>query len=174
MNNRSFSRDSATRESSALDRLLRYGPLFLWMVFISFASTNDFSALNTSRVVGPILLWLKPDLTDAQLTAIHFAVRKLAHFTEYGLLAFLASRTFLTSSLSFLRRHWFLWATVLVLVYSLIDEFHQTFVPSRSGSIYDSAIDTIGGLTVLLIVRAYHKRSAEPAHKSQRRAGRRD
>ncbi len=158
MHNRSSSRDLQPRKTSTSQRIFRYGPLVLWMIFISYASTNDFSSLNTSRVLGPLLLWLKSDLTEAQLATIHFILRKLGHFTEYGLLALLASRTFMTSSLSFIRRHWFLWATLLVLVYSLIDEFHQSFVPTRTASIYDSAIDFIGGLTVLLIVWAYDRR----------------
>ena len=161
MINRSLSRDAEKRETSALHRSLRYGPLLLWMMFISFASTNEFSSLNTSEVVRPLVLWLLPNLNEVQLAAIHLSIRKLAHFAEYGLLAFLASRAFATSSFPFIRRHWFRWGLLLVVLYSLIDEFHQSFVPSRSGSIFDSAIDVIGGLTVLLIVRVYHRRAEE-------------
>jgi VanZ family protein len=42
---------------------------------------------------------------------------------------------------------------VLVVVYALIDEYHQSFVPSRTGTIYDSLIDMAGGLTALLVVK---------------------
>ncbi len=38
--------------------------------------------MNTSRVIGPILLWLFPGITPETLAAIHFAIRKLAHFGE--------------------------------------------------------------------------------------------
>jgi VanZ family protein len=41
----------------------------------------------------------------------------------------------------------------LVVTYALMDEYHQTFVPSRTGSIYDSFINMAGGLTALLIIR---------------------
>ena len=40
----------------------------------------------------------------------------------------------------------------LVVVYALLDEYHQSFVPSRTASIFDSFIDMAGGLTALLLV----------------------
>ena len=48
-----------------------------------------------------------------------------------------------------------------MVIYGLLDEFHQSFVPSRTASIYDSAIDVAGGLTVLLIFRLYSKNHRE-------------
>jgi VanZ family protein len=47
---------------------------------------------------------------------------------------------------------------LIVVCYALLDEFHQSFVPSRSASIYDSAVDVVGGLTVLLILKLCDKR----------------
>jgi VanZ family protein len=138
-------------------RLWRYGPLLLWIVFIWFASTSRFSADNTSQLVRPILLLLFPNLSEAQLAVAHFLTRKAGHFTEYAVLAFLARRAFITSSSAFVQQHWFQLGLLLVAIYALIDEFHQSFVPSRTPSIYDSAIDVAGGLTVLLIARLYGK-----------------
>lgn len=128
------------------------------MVFISVASTAEFSSINTSRFIGPFLLWLFPDLSESRLAAIHFLVRKAAHFTEYAILAFLSRRAFITSSKAFINRHWFELGLLLIASYALLDEFHQSFVPSRTASIYDSAIDMAGGLTVLLIFKLYDKR----------------
>jgi VanZ family protein len=138
-------------------RLWQYGPLALWILFIWFASTAEFSAENTSAIVRPILLWLFPNLSEARLAAIHFLTRKAAHFSEYAVLAFLARRAFITSANEFLRRYWFQLSLLLVVCYALIDEFHQSFVPSRTASIYDSAIDVAGGLTVLLIFKFYFR-----------------
>ena len=42
----------------------------------------------------------------------------------------------------------------LVVVYALLDEYHQSFVPSRTASIFDSLIDMAGGLTVLIFIRS--------------------
>ena len=143
--------------SSARGRLWRYGPLILWMLFISFASTAEFSAVNTSTILRPLVLWFVPTLSEAQVAAIHFLLRKLGHFTEYAVLAFLARRAFITSSRTLLRQHWFQWALWLVVIYGLLDEFHQSFVPSRTASVYDSAVDVAGGLTVLLLFKLRDK-----------------
>ena len=143
--------------SSTRQRLRRYGPLLLWLVFISLASTAEFSAANTSRLVRPLLLWLFPNISEARLAAAHFLTRKAAHFTEYAVLAFLARRAFITSSHAFIQRLWFQLAFLLVVIYALVDEFHQSFVPSRTASIYDSVIDIGGGLTILLIFKFYSK-----------------
>lgn len=158
---------------STRQRLWRYGPLVLWIIFISFASTSEFSAANTSQVLRPLLLWFFPNLSEAQLAAAHFLTRKAAHFTEYGVLAFLARRAFISSAQVFLRRYWFQVAMVLVVIYALLDEFHQSFVPSRTPSIYDSAIDAAGGLAVLILFKICRKTARENELKRQADATRR-
>jgi VanZ family protein len=161
MNKENISGNGGTARSSTRQRVWRYGPLLLWMLFISFASTSEFSAENTSQIVRPILLWLFPNISEARLAAIHFLTRKAAHFTEYAVLAFLARRAFITSASAFIHRYWFQLGLLLVVIYALLDEYHQSFVPSRTPSIYDSAIDVAGGLTVLLLCNLYGKRAAE-------------
>ena len=126
--------------------LSRYLPLVVWLAFISYASSDSFNASNTSRIIGPLVLWLFPNTSPETMETIHFITRKIAHFTEYAILGFLAARAFRTYD------RWFLISAVLVVVYALIDEYHQSFVPSRTASIFDSLIDMSGGLTALLIV----------------------
>ena len=130
-----------------------YLPLIAWLAFISFASSNNFSASNTSRIIGPLVLWLFPNTTPETLATIHFITRKIAHFTEYAILGFLAARAFRTSPRAAIRERWFLICATLVVVYALLDEYHQSFVPTRTASIFDSLIDIAGGLTVLLVIR---------------------
>ncbi|HEX8073000.1 MAG TPA: VanZ family protein [Pyrinomonadaceae bacterium] len=142
-------------------RLGRYGPLVAWLAFIFFASTGEMSAANTSRIVGPLLRWLYPAITEAQLAAAHFVVRKLAHFTEYAVLALLAARAFRTSTHAPLRRRRLIIALLLVAAYALSDEFHQSFVPTRTASVYDSLIDTAGGATALLLLALRQRRRAK-------------
>jgi VanZ family protein len=126
--------------------LSRYFPLVVWLVFISFASTDSFSASNTSRIIGPLVLWLFPHTSAETLATIQFFTRKLAHFTEYAILGFLAARAFRTSP------RWFLISALLIVVYALLDEYHQSFVPSRTASIFDSFIDMAGGISALIFV----------------------
>ena len=133
--------------------LSRYLPLIVWLAFISFASSDEFNASNTSRIIGPLILWLFPNTKPETLAIIHFIVRKIAHFTEYAILGFLAARAFRTSPREAISQRWFLICATLIIVYALFDEYHQSFVPSRTASIFDSMIDMAGGLTALLVVR---------------------
>lgn len=88
------------------------------------------------------------------MTALHFLMRKAGHFTEYAVLGFLVRRAFV----AVFQRRWFELGLLLVACFALLDEFHQSFVPSRTASIYDSAIDVAGGLTVLLAFRFHDRR----------------
>jgi VanZ family protein len=125
----------------------RYLPLVVWLVFISYASSDSFNAGNTSRIIGPLVLWLFPNTSPETMATIHFVTRKIAHFTEYAILGFLAARAFRPYP------RWFLISAVLVVVYALIDEYHQSFVPSRTASVLDSLINMAGGITALILVR---------------------
>jgi VanZ family protein len=133
--------------------LSRYLPLVAWLVFISYASSASFSANNTSRIIGPLVLWLFPNTSMETLATIHFITRKIAHFTEYAILGLLAARAFRTSPRYAIRHRWFLISAALVVAFALLDEYHQSFVPNRTGTIYDSFIDMAGGLTALLVIR---------------------
>lgn len=50
--------------------------------------------------------------------------------------------------------YWLVWRTnksfrlslLLVVLFALSDEWHQTFVPGREGTLRDVGFDTIGGL----------------------------
>ena len=130
-------------------RLWRYGPLAAWTCFVLFASSANFSASNTSRIIRPLLLWLFPDISEGSLVHAHFLVRKAAHFTEYAVLALLAARAFRTSSTDKLKQNWWLAAFAFVACVALVDEYHQSFLPSRTGTIYDSLLDMAGGATAL-------------------------
>jgi VanZ family protein len=141
--------------------LSRYLPLVTWLVFISVASSDSFSANNTSRIIGPLVLWLFPNTSPETMAVIHLVTRKVAHFTEYAILAYLAARAFRGSPRPAIANRWFIICLALVVCYALLDEYHQSFVPSRTASIYDSFIDMTGGLVALLIIRRRHK--ARPA-----------
>jgi VanZ family protein len=122
------------------------------MAVILMASTNGLSASNTSRVVGPLLLWLFPGISEEKIAFAHFMIRKGAHFTEYGILALLAARAFLSSSQDLLRTGWFPVSFFLVAGYSLLDESFQSLMPARASSFHDSLIDMAGGATALILL----------------------
>jgi VanZ family protein len=132
-------------------RLIRYGPLVVWALLIFVGSGNVLSAQRTS-ILLPIIKWLFPSASPNALAWFHFLVRKAGHLTEYAILATLAARAFRNSSHQFIQQHWFTLSLLLAMLYSLSDEFHQSFVPSRTASIHDSLIDSAGALIALTII----------------------
>jgi VanZ family protein len=127
-------------------------PPILWMGLIFIASTDLMSAEHTSRFIGPFLRWLNPNISAAAILQVQFAVRKAAHVTEYAILGCLFWRA--------LRRrrtaNSFRWSEALIsfalaAAYAAVDEFHQTFVASRTGSPWDVMIDCCGVAIGLLI-----------------------
>ena len=151
---------NGTKNTGKVRLLTHYLPLIAWLAFISFASSGSFSAGNTSRIIGPLILWLFPNTTPETLLMVHFITRKLAHFTEYAILGFLAARAFRTSTRPAISSRWFLISATVVVTFALMDEYHQSFVPSRTGSFYDSLIDIAGGLTALLVFRRRNRFAA--------------
>jgi VanZ family protein len=149
-------------------RVSRYGPLVAWAVLIFIGSSNLLSAEHTS-IVLPIIKWLFPSASPKFLSTAHFLIRKAGHLTEYAIFASLAARAFRNSGNQFLRRNWFWLSLLLAIGYSLSDEFHQSFVPSRTSSIYDCMIDTVGALIGLVIVwwrtRRIKKKETLPAYE---------
>ncbi len=139
-------------------RLARYGPLILWAAFIFIGSTDLLSAANTGGVLVRPVLWLFPHASERTVAIYQFATRKAGHLAEYFIFGLLCARAFRTSSRELLRQRWFWTSFLLVVAYSLSDEFHQSFYPSRTASIYDCMIDSIGGLAALVLLAIRHRR----------------
>ena len=137
------------KSATSKNRLWRYGPVVVWAALIFIGSSSILSGSNTSAFLVQPMRWLFPTASDSTLLLAHLLIRKAGHLTEYAILAWLAARAFRTSSNDLLHHRWFLVALILVVLYSLSDEFHQSFVPSRGASLYDCLIDAVGGLTML-------------------------
>ncbi len=133
---------------SGLQRFLRgWLPVVLWMGVIFAASTDLMSSANTSRFIGPILRWLKPDVSEETIRLVQMVVRKGGHVTEYAVLAALLLRA-LRGPGANPHRTWSWSAAGLVLavavLYAASDELHQHFVASRYASAWDVMIDSLG------------------------------
>jgi len=124
--------------SQELAPLSEWVPVLMWGAIIFTLSTGEFSAVNTSRIIDPILRFLIPGITSASVDVCHMLVRKTAHFTEYGILFWLLIRGPMA--------HRPYLALMLCVVYALTDEGHQVFVPGRTASLYDVALDSSGAL----------------------------
>ena len=134
-------------------------PAIVWMALIFLGSSDMLSAEHTSRFLVPFLRWLDPQISFATLNAIQFGIRKLAHLTEYAILAMLLWRALRSGTrwqmkMSIL----FLVAAIACAIFAASDEFHQSFVPSRTSSPADAVIDICGALIGLAICWALARR----------------
>ena len=118
-------------------------PAIAWAIVISLASTDAFSASHTSRIIVPILRWLFPHAGAATIEWLHFLIRKAAHFIEYFLFSVILLRAVRGENRGW-RIRWAIAALAIAAGYSALDEFHQSFVPSRTASPWDSLLDTTG------------------------------
>jgi VanZ family protein len=132
-------------------------PVIFWMCLIFWMSTETFSAQNTLSVVETILYFLISKISSQELTLIHALIRKSAHVIEYFILGLLLFRAFRGSSIGSWNWRWTLFAVIVVVLWAASDEFHQSFVPSRTASVVDVAIDTAGGVLAQFVsILWYH------------------
>jgi VanZ family protein len=117
------------------------------MVVIFSASGDQGSFQHSSRIIGPLLHWLFPNMQEINVNHVVTFARKCAHLTEYAILAGLFWRA-LRKPAGFRTLPWLwreaFWAIVFVAFYAMSDEFHQSFVPGREGKVTDVLIDTTG------------------------------
>ena len=141
--------------------LLAWLPAILWSALIFVLSTDTFSAAHTGPVLELILRWLIPSVSDDTVDAIHFLIRKSAHFTEYFIFYLLLYRGIRAGREGW---HWS-WAFAswfIAAVYSCLDEIHQSFVASRTASPWDSLLDSTGALVALLVLFAFYQLFRRP------------
>jgi len=127
-------------------KIVRYWvPVFIWIGFIYWMSTETFSAQNTYLFFEPLIRFFIPSISKKGIFTFHTLLRKLAHVTEYMISGFLLFRAFRKDSNE---KHEWRWAFTSLLILAFIalsDEFHQTAVPSRTPSMADVGIDVLGG-----------------------------
>ena len=131
--------DSLPIHSLLANPLLRYWlPPVVWMILI-------------------FILSAQPTLPHHPDTLSDFILKKTAHMTEYGILAFLLWRA-LSRGQGTLSRLALFAAFVISVLYAVSDEYHQTFVPGREGKLMDVGFDAAGALVALLVVGSLRKK----------------
>jgi VanZ family protein len=127
----------------------------LWLSLIALESTNTMSAENTTR-------WLYPlfhRLTGVDF--LHFQIwdhylRKTGHFVGYFMLSlFMFGAWRSTLRVSWAAAWTVRWASAAFLsaaVVASLDEWHQTFLPERTGTIRDVFLDSAAALTAQLLI----------------------
>ncbi len=143
-------------------------PVVFALGIIFIESTDTFSAANTSSWSRPIIERWSGPISDANWALYHHIARKCGHFVGYSLvcLAFLrAWLLILGRRLHLTLMEWLVpsnvYAVASTMCIAASDEFHQTFLPSRTGKLSDVFIDTSGGI-VLCSLAALARALATP------------
>jgi VanZ family protein len=128
------------------------------VAIICIESSSALSSQNTSSFLRPIVeRWFGP-IRDSSWDLFHHTLRKAGHLIGYGLVAFTFLRAWLhTLDLRAPRPllAWRLQSALLAIVSTAIvascDEFHQSFLPDRTGSPLDVLLDTAGACALCLL-----------------------
>jgi len=149
-----------------------WAPVVAAVAVICCESTSTFSAQNTSSWLRPIFEhWFGP-FTDANWDLFHHCLRKTGHFIGYGTVCFTFLRAWLytlarrgPSSLLSWRLESSLLAVLSTAIVASCDEFHQTFLPGRTGTPVDVLLDTCGATALCLVVwlLCWTRRQPQPA-----------
>lgn len=135
------------------------------MLVIFSASADSHSYEHSAKILGffePMLHWLFPSLSPESLGRVHEAARKCCHLAEYAVLALLLWRALHVNKNNLPPWSWPKVGGTLLIVcfYAATDEFHQSFVPTRTPHVTDVLIDTVGGalgLFALWVFQFYRK-----------------
>jgi len=87
---------------------------------------------------------------------IHKVIRKLAHSAEYFVLGLLLFRAFRGDSKELRIPRWVFYSFMVLVIYAASDELHQSFIFSRTASLYDVGIDVLGGIIALGLIALLH------------------
>ena len=136
--------------------------LALWLAMIVVASSDWLSEAHTDIWLERLLRFFSSDTVGSAsssdaLSVLSFIVRKLAHLLVYAVLGLLAAQTLaLCGRARGTDRKALLRMAAIVLPFGILvaalDEWHQTHVPSRTGSFRDVLIDTVGLALGVLVV----------------------
>jgi lipopolysaccharide/colanic/teichoic acid biosynthesis glycosyltransferase/VanZ family protein len=150
-----------TRKGDALKRFSKYFlPPLLWMAFIFPMGNRALGSSKIYETFAAVFGWMFPQASARALDLAYIVFRKGLHFVEYGLLAFLLYRAFrAVRGPEWSPKPLYL-AGAAAVAYGFLDEFLQSFVPSRTGSAFDWAVDILGIVTVLAVIGWRERRRA--------------
>jgi VanZ family protein len=134
-------------------------PAAICVILIAISSSDTFSSDNTSSFLRPIIEGIVGPIANHFWTRLLYDLRKTAHFWGYGFVSvvfFRAWRMTFRLSRAYSAVTASLRAAAIALLSTLAlssaDEFHQSFLPKRTGSPFDVLLDMCGAVTCHLIL----------------------
>lgn len=116
--------------------------LIIWMITVyCFSNQQGESSGNTSgKFIKTILKVFSKDISKEQIQKLQLPIRKLAHFTIYAIGGILAILLLNQYNIPLIQK--LIYSQLIISAYAALDEFHQSFIPGRTASIWDVLIDS--------------------------------
>jgi VanZ family protein len=163
-----YNRNMGLSRSNSLQPVLNWIPAALSVLMIVLESTATMSASNTSHWLYPLWVRLFGPISAGHWNEVHHLIRKTGHFVGYGLVSIAFFHGWRRTLHQMAVKHWHLWrraavlAVLCTLLIASLDEYHQSFLPSRTSSPIDVCIDLSGAifaqLFVLLAIQLFSRR----------------
>ena len=137
-------------------RLIKWFLVISWMIIIFILSSEPNSGTHTYNIIGKIF----PNIKESTvIETINFCIRKGAHFIEYFILSILVYT--LLKEYTKEKKKTILLCIIICFLYSITDEFHQSFIPGRTGIFTDCLVDTSGSITYIALNIFYNKKLSQ-------------
>jgi VanZ like family len=136
-------------------------PAAVWIGLITFESTDFFSSEHTGSLLYTLVTRLFGEINFYNFLIFHHYLRKTGHVVGYGMLGLLLLRGWRAT---FGQGRALLWRTSLLswlgtAFVAAMDEWHQSYIPSRTGTWKDAVLDSVAGLVFLLVAYLWLRRS---------------
>ena len=148
-------------------------PVCTWLALVMCESTDRFSRANTRRLLYPPF-HLATGVSYGDFYEWNAVLRKIGHVFLYAVLSLLLYRW---SAREFRRGRpgsWSLPCAALALLGTVLaaslDEWHQTMVPSRTGTVADVILDAAAALAAQILVFFASAPARTPGNAAVRRA----
>ncbi len=139
----------------------------LGVLLVAAESTAAFGADRTSGPLRRLYEAIFGPVSSAAWESIHHYLRKTGHFIGYGALGLTWLRAWW---MSLPRFHFQADALLAILGTALVagcDEWHQTFLPNRTGTLWDVLVDCCGAAAMLasfyFYLRIFRSRLLDPS-----------
>ncbi len=157
--------------SFGLSNFLRaWWPAFVWIGIIAFESTDKLSSDNTGTLLYKLLSHIFGHVNLYNVLVLNFILRKTGHVMGYGILSLLLLRGWrgtlvraraawgrsMVGLVTFGRTAALAWLGTAFV--ASMDEWHQSFIPSRTGTWHDVVLDSTAALVFLTIAYAWLRR----------------
>jgi VanZ family protein len=132
--------------------IIAWWPVVVGIAVIAMESTSALGADRTSIQLRWLFQVIFGPVDNAHWEFIHHLVRKSGHFVGYGLLGLAWLRAWWMT----LPRSLFLQDIALAFLGTALtasaDEFHQGFLPNRTGTPWDVLLDCFGAMAMQLLI----------------------